>query len=159
VRADVLDRLLVQLELQSSRPPYTCTDVQLSVSKKCLSIKADLIVINLGFEGYRRVMQNDLSKARLLSRALVNSGYYTVLSQIHIPKPEGSLQAVAHAAQHTAQYLANQGRFAEDDAEFYEEGLPVVAFMFNDKVKKQYPHVKQAWIQQQLRGIGWIVPK
>lgn len=41
----------------------------------------------------------------------------------------------------------------------YEEGLPVVAFRFSDEVRKNYPDVKQAWIQSQLRGHGWIVPK
>lgn len=39
------------------------------------------------------------------------------------------------------------------------EGLPVVSFRFTDEIKKQFPGVKQAWVQLQLRGIGWIVPK
>jgi glutamate decarboxylase len=39
------------------------------------------------------------------------------------------------------------------------EGLPVVSFRFTDEIKAKYPNVKQAWIQLQLRGIGWIVPK
>ena len=39
--------------------------------------------IHLGFEGYRAVALNDLKNARLLSRALDKSGYYTVLSDIH----------------------------------------------------------------------------
>jgi glutamate decarboxylase len=34
--------------------------------------------LNLGFEGYRRIAQADLTNARLLSRALEGSGYYTV---------------------------------------------------------------------------------
>lgn len=40
-------------------------------------------LIHLGFEGYRNVELDDLKNARLLSRALENSGYYTVLSDIH----------------------------------------------------------------------------
>jgi len=39
----------------------------------------------LGFEGYRTVALDDLKNARLLSRALDHSGYYTVLSDIHHP--------------------------------------------------------------------------
>jgi glutamate decarboxylase len=39
--------------------------------------------IHLGFEGYRAVALNDLKNARLLSRALEKSEYYTVLSDIH----------------------------------------------------------------------------
>jgi glutamate decarboxylase len=40
-------------------------------------------IIHLGFEGYRSIALDDLKNARLLSRALENSGYYTVLSDIH----------------------------------------------------------------------------
>ena len=39
--------------------------------------------VHMGFDGYRRVALNDLANARLLSRALEQSGYYTVLSDIH----------------------------------------------------------------------------
>ena len=34
--------------------------------------------LNLGFDGYRRIAQADLANARLLSRALEGTGYYTV---------------------------------------------------------------------------------
>ena len=40
-------------------------------------------LIHLGFEGYRTVALDDLKNARLLSRALELSGYFTVLSDIH----------------------------------------------------------------------------
>lgn len=40
-------------------------------------------LLHLGFEGYRAVAINDLKNARLLSRALENSSYYHVLSDIH----------------------------------------------------------------------------
>ena len=39
--------------------------------------------MHLGFEGYRAVALDDLKNARLLSRALEGSGYYTVLSDVH----------------------------------------------------------------------------
>lgn len=41
--------------------------------------------IHLGFEGYRSIALNDLKNARLLSRALERTGFYTVLSDIHRP--------------------------------------------------------------------------
>jgi glutamate decarboxylase len=115
-----------------------------------------ILVLNLGFEGYRRIMQNDLTKARLISRALENSGYYTVLSQIHKPKSSGAVDVLNSAAK-----LVKSGHspFNEEDAEYYMEGLPVVSFRFTDDVRKKYPGVQQAWVQKQLRGIGWIVPK
>jgi glutamate decarboxylase len=93
-------------------------------------------------------MQNDLTKARLISRALENSGYYTVLSNIHKPKTK------ADGAD-----KSGHSNFNEEDAEYYMEGLPVVSFRFTDDVRKKYPGVQQAWVQKQLRGIGWIVPK
>jgi glutamate decarboxylase len=43
------------------------------------------MLIHLGFAGYREVALQDLKNARTLSRALENSGYYEVLSDIHRP--------------------------------------------------------------------------
>lgn len=66
---------------------------------------------------------------------------FTVLSEIHIPADADK-------------------RYSDNDTEpgFYRPGLPVVSFRFTDEIKKKYPHVKQAWVQSQLRAIGWIVP-
>ncbi|WOO78663.1 Glutamate decarboxylase [Vanrija pseudolonga] len=97
--------------------------------------------LNLGFEGYRRVNLNDLAKARILSRALEGTGYFSILSNVHVPKP-----------------VAERGNFGDGDAEYYHEGLPVVSFRFTDDFKKQNPNLQQSWIQSQLRYYGWIVP-
>jgi len=101
-------------------------------------------------------MQNDLTKARLISRALENSGYYTVLSNIHKPKSTDAMDIINSA---TKLVKSGHSPFNEEDAEYYMEGLPVVSFRFTDDVRKKYPGVQQAWVQKQLRGIGWIVPK
>jgi glutamate decarboxylase len=53
--------------------------------------------LHLGFEGYRSVALSDLKNARLLSRALEASGYYTVLSDIHRLKSEGSVGSAKQA--------------------------------------------------------------
>ncbi|KAG2034233.1 glutamate decarboxylase [Suillus americanus] len=102
--------------------------------------------VHLGFEGYRAVAKDDLKNARLLSRALEKSGWYTVLSDIHRPKAENILQKSAH------------DDFDEENTENYEEGLPVVAFRFSDSFQKSYPEIQQKWIQVLLRAKGWIVP-
>jgi glutamate decarboxylase len=39
--------------------------------------------LHLGFEGYRAIGLDDMKNARMLSRALEKSGYYTVLSDVH----------------------------------------------------------------------------
>jgi glutamate decarboxylase len=41
------------------------------------------MLLHLGFAGFREVALQDLTNARTLSRALENSGYYEVLSDIH----------------------------------------------------------------------------
>lgn len=151
-------------------------------------------------------MLANLAKARLLSRALENSGYFTVLSNIHRPKAvtastgtgdktdastsvnitekaEQGVEAVADLASQfaakvgvtsvqsaqgggdtsikhdTGKHKKQLGNIDEEDPTYYNEGLPVVSFRFSDKVKSEYPDIKQAWIQEQLRAIGWIVPK
>lgn len=52
--------------------------------------------VHLGFEGYKAVALDDLKNARLLSRALENSGLFEVLSDIH--RPIDSLVAGAKGA-------------------------------------------------------------
>ncbi|KAJ7219060.1 glutamate decarboxylase [Mycena pura] len=99
--------------------------------------------ISLGFEGYRAIALNDMKNARLLSRALENSKYYTVLSDIHRIDPNAA---------------SVKGAVDEEDVESYVAGLPVVAFRFSDELQQQYPEIQQKWIQTLLRVKGWIVP-
>jgi glutamate decarboxylase len=105
--------------------------------------------IHLGFEGYRAVALDGLKNARLLSRALERSGYYTVLSDIHRHDPNAS--ALVKGAKAV-------GVQDEENIEGYEAGLPVVSFRFSDEFKKSNPNVLQKWIQTLLRAKGWIVP-
>ncbi|KAG6896114.1 hypothetical protein C0992_010255 [Termitomyces sp. T32_za158] len=99
-------------------------------------------LIHLGFEGYRAVALDDLRNARLLSRALEASKYYTVLSDIH-RKIGGSSENLRNGS--------------EDDPELYHPGLPVVSFRFSDEFKEMHPEVQQRWIQTLLRTKGWWV--
>ncbi|KAJ7489933.1 pyridoxal phosphate-dependent transferase [Mycena galericulata] len=102
--------------------------------------------VSLGFEGYRGIALDDMKNARLLSRALENSKYYTVLSDIHRLDPARSLGSSVKA-------VVN-----EEDIESYTPGLPVVAFRFSDDFQAKYPEIQQKWIQTLLRSKGWIVP-
>ncbi|KIJ69511.1 hypothetical protein HYDPIDRAFT_172890 [Hydnomerulius pinastri MD-312] len=104
--------------------------------------------LHLGFEGYRAVALDDLKNARLLSRALERTGWYTVLSDIHRLKADSLL---AKGAQATV-------GIDEENPENYEEGLPVVSFRFSDDFQTKYPEIQQKWIQTLLRAKGWIVP-
>jgi len=105
-------------------------------------------IIHLGFEGYRSIALDDLKNARLLSRALENSGYYTVLSDIH-RTVEGEV---------VDERWMSAKEYDEEDVASYVPGLPVVAFRFSDDFQKNHPEVQQKWIQTLLRSKGWIVP-
>lgn len=102
--------------------------------------------INLGREGFRRAMNNNLRNARLLARALELSGDFVVLSDIH--RPANASAAAAFKA----------GTLDEGDAANYVPGLPVVAFRWTDEFKKNNPRLQQRWLQVLLRAKGWIVP-
>jgi len=97
--------------------------------------------LNLGHEGYRNIGIADLKNARILSRALEMTGYYTVLSDIH-----------------RALGAQDQVGIESEDLEDYEPGLPVVAFRFSDTFKEKNPDARQKWVQILLRAKGWIVP-
>ncbi|KAF8061476.1 glutamate decarboxylase [Lyophyllum atratum] len=103
-------------------------------------------LIHLGYEGYRMVALDDMKNARLLSRALEASKYYTVLSDIH-RKVGGTMGSVKDAV-----------GIDDEDIESYTPGLPVVSFRFSDGFKEEYPEIQQRWIQTLLRAKGWIVP-
>jgi len=104
--------------------------------------------VHLGFQGYRAVALDDLKNARLLSRALERTGWYTVLSDIHRLKEEGTIMQGAKQAIGVD----------EENVENYIEGLPVVSFRFSDDLQQKNPDLQQRWIQTLLRAKGWIVP-
>ncbi|GAC94259.1 glutamate decarboxylase [Pseudozyma hubeiensis SY62] len=128
--------------------------------------------INLGFDGYRRVMQSDLQNARLLSRALENSGLYEVLSEIH--KPIEASTAATSAAVGATELIKEAGAklagssdkhhshrretLNEHSAEMYRPGLPVVSFRWSESFRSRNPQLEQRWMQTLLRAKGWIVP-
>lgn len=89
-------------------------------------------------------MTADLAKARILANSLEDTGYFTLASSVHKRKKNADSKADNNDL---------------DDPTNFEYGLPVVAFRFSDTFKKTYPHIEQKWVQLQLRGIGWIVPK
>ena len=105
-------------------------------------------LIHLGFKGYRSIMENCLRNARLLSKSLEVTGWYTCVSDIH----------------------RRVGNFTPEkpkDIQFYPEGvtsanynagLPVVAFRLSDTFRRDYPHVKQESVSTLLRVKAYIIP-
>jgi glutamate decarboxylase len=105
-------------------------------------------LIHLGFNGFREIMENALSNARLLSKALEATGWYTCVSDIHRRKGEHSFKST------------QEGVFRKENetSADYNAGLPVVAFRLSDDFKKQYPHVHQESVSTLLRTRQYIVP-
>ena len=105
-------------------------------------------LIHLGFEGFRAIMENCLTNARLLSKALEATEWYTCVSDIHRKKGEFTFKGTHEAV------------FGSDDetSADYNAGLPVVAFRLSDNFKKEYPHVKQESVSTLLRVKQYIIP-
>lgn len=96
-------------------------------------------LIHLGFEGFRAIMENCLSNARLLSKSVEATGWYTCVSDIH----RKNTDAFNTGDETSADYVA---------------GLPVVAFRLSDAFQKDYSHVKQESISTLLRAKQYIIP-
>ncbi|KAF4637651.1 hypothetical protein G7Y89_g416 [Cudoniella acicularis] len=105
-------------------------------------------LIHLGFTGYQQIMENCLSNARLLSKSLEATGWYTCVSDIHRKKGVRSFAGVKEAV------FGSEDETSAD----YNAGLPVVAFRFSDEFKKEFPHLKQETISNLLRAKQYIIP-
>lgn len=119
------------------------------------------MLLHLGFAGYRAIALQDLKNARTLSRALENSGYYEVLSDIHRPAPSSIVGDIkAKVNQEDVEVCALPTNFykALTILKTYVPGLPVISFRFSEAYRTEHPEVKQKWIQTLLRSKGWIVP-
>ncbi|KAI0183315.1 pyridoxal phosphate-dependent transferase [Xylaria flabelliformis] len=107
-------------------------------------------LVHLGFKGYREIMENCLTNARLLSKSLEATGWYTCVSEIHKPK-SGVSGIVTGAKQAVA---GTEGETSAD----YVAGLPVVSFRLSDEFKKEFPGVKQEYVSLLMRARQWIIP-
>ena len=93
-------------------------------------------------------MENCLSNARLLSKSLEATGWYTCVSDIHRHKGTHTQQA------HKEIEFDEDGETSAD----YNAGLPVVAFRLSDQFKKEFQHVKQESVSLLLRAKQYIIP-
>lgn len=132
-------------------------------------------LIHLGFNGYREIAENCLANARLLSKALEATGWYTCVSDIHRPAPSkhgtkhGTAEKVKSAVSSaiggdsgkSSQGQDSSGGKASATGETsadYTPGLPVVSFRFSDEFRKEYPHMKQEKVSLLMRARQWIIP-
>ncbi|KAI1851173.1 hypothetical protein JX265_013291 [Neoarthrinium moseri] len=106
-------------------------------------------LIHLGFKGYQEIMENCLANARLLSKSLEATKWYTCVSDIH---RRSQRRGVVEGAK-----LAVTGEQNETSTD-YVAGLPVVSFRFSDEFKKDFPHIKQESVSLLMRARQWIIP-
>ncbi|RYC57217.1 hypothetical protein CHU98_g8990 [Xylaria longipes] len=107
-------------------------------------------LIHLGFKGYREIMENCLTNARLLSKSLEATGWYTCVSEIHKPK-SGAAGIIVGAKEAVT---GTQGETSAD----YVAGLPVVSFRLSDDFKEEFPDIKQEYVSLLMRARQWIIP-
>ncbi|KAK4178906.1 pyridoxal phosphate-dependent transferase [Triangularia setosa] len=123
-------------------------------------------LIHLGFGGYKEIMENCLANARVLSRGLEETGWYTCVSDIHRPVVKGSsgVAGKIKVAAETFTGGSDGGKEKEEEEQEketsagYTPGLPVVSFRFTDKFRKEFPHIKQEDVSLLLRARQWIIP-
>ena len=111
---------------------------------------------HLGFNGYREIMENCLANARLLSKSLEATGWFTCLSSIH---RRVSTRDLTTKLKNTI--LSDQTPSSQPETETsasYVAGLPVVAFRLSDSFRREYPHIKQENISLLMRARQWIIP-
>nr|ALM31961.1 decarboxylase_GME2305 [Daldinia eschscholzii IFB-TL01] len=107
-------------------------------------------LIHLGFNGYREIMENCLRNARLLSKSLEATGWYTCVSDIH--RRSSAASSVVSGAKHAV--LGEEGETSAD----YIAGLPVVSFRLTDEFQREFPHIKQESVSLLMRARQWIIP-
>ncbi|KAH8662094.1 pyridoxal phosphate-dependent transferase [Xylariales sp. PMI_506] len=113
-------------------------------------------LIHLGFNGYREIMENCLANARLLSRSLEGTGWYTCLSDIH---RRANKSGGASAPQGSEEKLEEgEGEPVSETSADYVAGLPVVSFRFADEFRREFPHVEQESVALLMRARQWIIP-
>ncbi|KAL5906413.1 glutamate decarboxylase gad1 [Pyricularia oryzae] len=111
-------------------------------------------LVHLGFSGYRAIMENCLANARLLSKSLEATGWYTCVSDIH-RRVETAGSNGSNGKQKEPEVTPERAKETSAD---YVAGLPVVAFCFSDEFRRQFPHVKQETVSVLLRARQWIIP-
>jgi glutamate decarboxylase len=108
-------------------------------------------LIRFGKRGYYEIFDNCLINARLLSLFLEETGYFTCISNLHLPlgvttrNRDGNYSATL-----THSMIDQHGKF--------NPALPVVSFQLTKEFIETYPEIPQSLISTLLRNKKWIIP-
>ncbi|ORX76690.1 glutamate decarboxylase [Anaeromyces robustus] len=103
--------------------------------------------LRLGYEGYTSIINNCLINARRLAYALNDLDYFNILSDVN--------------KKYKNSYFSEQDPNHDDkdnNQEYFQPCLPVVAFEIKQNYKEYQPHVTEANLSKLLKIHGWIVP-
>lgn len=107
--------------------------------------------IHLGARGYTEIFDNCLLNARLLSCFLEETGYFTCISDLHLPV---GMKTRERDSNFTIESI--HGSLGEHSK--FNPALPVVSFQFTKEFSADYPEIPQVLISKLLRNRGWIIP-
>lgn len=102
-------------------------------------------------------MENCLTNARLLSRAIEASGWYICISDVHRRVGVHHFTGTIDVQRRGGKKAVVSGAEGNTSAD-YNAGLPVVAFRLSDTFKKDFPHVKQESVSTLMRVKQYIIP-
>lgn len=107
--------------------------------------------LHLGKDGYKEIFDNCLVNARLLSCFLEETGYFTCISDLHLPVGMKTRERnESFEIKDVHQNLSNH--------ELFNPALPVVSFQLTKGFSEDYPEIPQVLISKLLRNRGWIIP-
>lgn len=107
--------------------------------------------IKYGKDGYYDIFNNCLINARLLSLFLEETGYFTCISNLHLPI------GVSTRKRDSKLDIQNSHSII-DKHEKFNPALPVVSFQFTKEFMKEYPEIPQSLVSTFLRNKKWIIP-
>ncbi|KAJ5641335.1 Glutamate decarboxylase B [Penicillium lividum] len=129
------DLLLESSYLKGSQSAFT-----LSFSRPSTPVVVQYYQLHhLGMDGYRKIIQNSISKARLLSEKLEATGYFHCWSDIHRP-------------------ISRCHEFSGKCVQAKHPGLPVVAFRLSDEFLLRNPAVSLSSFSDSMHDQNISIP-
>lgn len=107
--------------------------------------------LHLGVDGYKEIFDNGLINARLLSCFLEETGYFTCISDLHLPNG-------MKTRERDADFKIEDVHKELTNHQMFNPALPVVSFQFTKDFSEDYPEIPQILISKLLRNRGWIIP-
>ena len=107
--------------------------------------------LRLGRAGYYDIFDKCLINARLLSLFLEETGYFTCVSNLHLP-------AGMSTRDRDPKWDISLAQSFISEHDKFNAALPVVSFQLTKEFIEDYPEIPQSLISTLLRNKQWIIP-